>query len=324
MEAKRILQILADGEVRATADIADQLGMSNVQVLRYLDELEHYGLSVERSPGGDLHIPSGVELLDPEQVIEGLTEDSRALLGELRVLWSTPSTNADIVKLPPIKERARVIVAEHQSAGKGRRGKAWVSPIACNIYLSVGWQFERGVEVLEGLSLAVGVVICDTLAQFGVSDLSLKWPNDVLRDKRKLAGVLIEVTGDPAGQCVAVIGLGVNVWVPESAQARIEQAWADLRTEQGVSPSRNTLIAAFLSRLLPALSRYPNEGFKHWRERWIRLDANAGAKVCVSSQTDQARYGIARGVDEHGALVLETENGIEKVHGGEVSLRSAD
>ncbi|MEM8942789.1 MAG: biotin--[acetyl-CoA-carboxylase] ligase, partial [Pseudomonadota bacterium] len=227
-------------------------------------------------------------------------------------------------RLPALKEGARVIVAEHQSAGKGRRGKSWVSPIACNIYLSVGWQFERGVEVLEGLSLVVGVLVCDTLAQFGVSDLSLKWPNDVLRNKRKLAGVLIEVTGDPSGPCTAVIGLGVNVRVPVSAQASIEQAWADLSDEQGVTPSRNTLIAAFLSRLLPTLVSYPDEGFGHWRERWMRLDANAGAKVRVLSQMDQCRYGVARGVDEHGALVLQTEAGIEKVYGGEVSLRSAD
>ncbi|CAN0602535.1 unnamed protein product, partial [Ectocarpus sp. 12 AP-2014] len=212
-----------------------------------------------------------------------------------------------------------VCLAEHQSAGRGRRGRHWVSPFASSVYCSVACPFEGGAQSLGGLSLAVGVIVCDALESMGVQDLGLKWPNDVYCGGKKLAGVLIELQGDLAGTVTAIIGVGVNVRLPSIAADTIEQAWTDLSTV-AEPVSRNVLVGRYLNRLLPALDAYGRDGFADWRERWQELDIYADQPVVIHSG-DRRITGTARGVDENGALLLETAAGVSSFHGGEVSLR---
>jgi BirA family biotin operon repressor/biotin-[acetyl-CoA-carboxylase] ligase len=216
-----------------------------------------------------------------------------------------------------------VISAEQQTAGRGRRGRAWVSPFARNLYLSVAWQYHQGAAVLEGLSLAVGVAVARALVASQLPPVQLKWPNDIVSEGAKLGGVLLEMTGDAAGACQVIVGIGLNVAMPAPAAAAIDQAWTDIETlGNAVRPGRNTLLAAVLNELLPLLAGFEQAGFAAWRDEWQALDANAGQSVVLHTGAREVA-GIARGVDQRGALQLETATGMQSVYGGEISLRRA-
>lgn len=262
---------------------------------------------------------SEIERLNGEWIRQCLNPVASALLRELEVHESIDSTSAELQRRDHPGEGAVVCLAEQQTAGRGRRGRSWVSPLGRNIYCSVAWQERSGIAALQGLSLLVGVVLCDALQGLGVDGLSLKWPNDVLRDGRKLAGILIEVQSDPSGPATAIIGVGVNVAMPSQAAEAIDQPWTDLRSAAS-SHSRNVIVGQFMNGLLPALAELSTQGFAAYRDRWMDLDAYAGQAVVVHS-SEQRIAGTARGVDGTGALLLETASGMQTIHGGEVSLR---
>ena len=167
----------------------------------------------------------------------------------------------------------------------------------------------------------MGVILCDALTALGAKGQTLKWPNDVLLDGAKLAGILVEMQGDLAGPVSAVIGMGINVQMPCGAGEQIDQSWTDLRSHISLD-SRSALVGELLNRLLPALAEYEQSGFEPWRDRWMALDCYAGQPVQVLSG-ERRTLGVARGVDARGALLLETASGVSPVHGGEVSLRPA-
>jgi BirA family biotin operon repressor/biotin-[acetyl-CoA-carboxylase] ligase len=198
-----------------------------------------------------------------------------------------------------------------------------VSPFARNIYLSLTWQYSQGAAALEGMSLAVGVAVVRALEKLGLVGASLKWPNDVLYQRRKLGGVLLEMVGDASGVCQVVVGVGLNVAMPAAQAEAIDQAWADLAELSGGSPpGRSQVLAALLNELLPLLAGFETEGFAPWREAWMALDAYADQPVIIEAG-ERRTAGIARGVDARGALQLETSVGIQPVYGGEVSLRAS-
>ena len=256
--------------------------------------------------------------LDEARIRAALDAGARSVLGELQVLASVDSTNAELMRRPGSPGRAQVCLAEQQTAGRGRRGRPWESPPGSNLYLSVAWPFEGGAEAMAGLSLAIGVALCDALESLGVGGLALKWPNDVLRGGGKLAGTLIELHGDATGPCRGIIGTGVNVRMPAEAAGSIDQAWADLADHD---LCRSELAAAFLSRLLPLLVDFAAAGFAPWRERWQARHVHAGASVRVLGSGPELA-GTAAGVDERGALLLQTATGVRAIHAGEVSLRA--
>ena len=319
MPADALLHILADGKFHSGQDLAERFAISRTAIWKKVQLLESAGISVERIRSKGYRIPGGLDLLGDSTILSLLESSNARLILDLQVFSQIDSTNAEIQRRQVPVNKAVVCLAESQSAGRGRRGRNWVSPFASSIYCSVGWTFDGGAEILEGLSLAVGVVVCETLESLGVDALALKWPNDVLRDGRKLAGVLIEMQGDLSGPLTAVIGVGVNVRMPADAAQRIEQPWNDL--QGSTEPvSRNAIAARLLNNLLPMLANYASSGFEYWRERWLQLDAYADAPVIVHHGT-QSISGTARGVDSRGALLLETASGVQTLHGGEVSLR---
>lgn len=321
-----LLPLLADGEFRSGQDLANALGVSRTAVWKQLNKLaERTGLEIESVKGRGYRIVGGVDLLEAEQVLSALEPRAEALLGELLVLQSIDSTNAELMRRAEQGGGAVPLVctAEQQSAGRGRRGRQWVSPFAGNIYLSLLWQFHQGAAALEGLSLATGVALARALETCGIGPVQLKWPNDVLYQGAKLGGILLEMTGDAAGPCQVVVGVGLNVAMPAEAAGDIDQAWTDIRTIcQGQHPGRNVLLAALLNELLPLLADFEQQGFAPWRDAWQSLDAFAGEAVVLSAGANQMG-GVARGVDERGALQLETTTGIQPIYGGEISLRPA-
>lgn len=323
MSRSILLPLLADGEFRSGQDLAAALGVSRTAVWKQLNKLaDDCGLQIESVKGKGYRIPGGIDLLHDDVIRSGLSARASALLGQLVVLDSVDSTNAEVMRCIERGEACGVVcTAESQSAGRGRRGRTWVSPYASNIYLSVAWQFSQGAAVLEGMSLAVGVAVARALAASSVPGVQLKWPNDILHDGAKLGGVLLEMTGDASGACQVVVGVGLNVAMPTAAADEIDQAWTDLRALcGGAPPARNRLVSELLNELLPLLAEFESAGFSRWRDEWQALDAFADQRVVLSSG-ERVVSGYARGVDERGALQLETTTGIQLVYGGEISLR---
>ncbi|MFV0476335.1 MAG: bifunctional biotin--[acetyl-CoA-carboxylase] ligase/biotin operon repressor BirA [Parahaliea sp.] len=327
MSKIRLLSMLADGEFHSGQVLAAALGVSRTAIWKQLKQLEEQGLELDSVRGLGYRITGGVELLVKQDIVDSIEPAVRDRLGELLLFDVIDSTNAEALRR--IGDGAGcglVVSAEQQSAGRGRRGRPWMSPFGRNIYLSVVGQFSQGAGALEGLSLAVGVCVVRVLARLGISGLQLKWPNDLLYKGAKAGGILLEMVGDTAGLCQVVVGVGVNVAMPSPAAAKIDQPWTDLSTiaiQAGVHPPpRNLLLAKLISELLSLLQTFEASGFSPWRQHWMALDAFAGQPVVVSSAHRQIG-GVARGVDKRGALQLETSLGLQSLYGGEISLRPA-
>lgn len=320
-----ILTLLADGEFHSGRELGNQLGVSRTAVWKHLQKLEQFGLELESAKGRGYRLDGGLELLDRQTLRAHLHATTRTCLSELEVFPLIDSTNTRAMERAAQGQSGYVCLAELQSAGRGRRGRAWVSPFGKNIYLSITWSFDAGAAALEGLSLAVGVALARVLRDLGIEDIALKWPNDILCHGRKLAGVLLEMTGDPAGVCQVVVGVGLNVAMPASSENQIDQPWIDVQTllsQAGLPPvARNFLAAALIDELLPLLQSFQRDGFQAYRADWMALDAFANCPVELRSG-DKAIYGVARGVSETGALCLEIEGQLQYFYGGEVSLRA--
>jgi BirA family biotin operon repressor/biotin-[acetyl-CoA-carboxylase] ligase len=268
-----------------------------------------------------MEVMPATELLDRAMILELLPASAVQLLQELDIQQVVDSTNALAARRVQAGAGAGLVcVAEQQTAGRGRRGRNWISPFATNLYLSVVAEFSQGAAAAEGLSLAVGVAVAEALEQCGVNGLQLKWPNDILHGNAKLGGILIELVGDANGPCKAVIGVGLNVCMPTAAAADIDQSWTDISQIIPGSIGRNRLLAAVLGELLPLVFSYEREGFNRWRQRWLQRDAYADRRVVVRSGSHEIAGAVA-GIDLSGALLLDTGSGIQAIHGGEVSLR---
>jgi len=310
-----LISALADGEFHSGQELAELLGLSRMAIWKQLRKLEGHGLTVESVRGRGYRIPGGIELLDGAAIRAGLSPAVLADITKLEVFDVMDSTNAYVASLGD-KGCGVVCLAERQTQGRGRRGRQWQSPFGRNLYLSLGWTFTGGATALEGLSLAVGVAVRRALSANGQP--LLKWPNDLLYNGRKLAGILIEMSGDPTGDCQVVIGVGVNIGMRGEARPEIDQPWADAR--EFTDDSRNVLAARIINEVFLTTARFAERGFASFQEEWCQYDAWAGKPVYLT--TPAARIeGIARGVTENGALRLEVNGEIQLVTGGEISLR---
>jgi BirA family biotin operon repressor/biotin-[acetyl-CoA-carboxylase] ligase len=323
-QLQNLLALLADGDYHSGSELGELLGVSRTAVWKHLQKLAELGVELDSSRGRGYRLPGGLELLSAESINARLAKGGPPLT--LEVLPLVDSTNSRLMAAADRLPVGAVCIAEQQSAGRGRRGRAWVSPFARNLYFSVLWRFDGGAAELEGLSLAVGVCIADALESLGLSGVTLKWPNDVLADNKKLAGILLEMSGDPAGACHLVVGVGINVEMSQASAAEIDQPWVDvasLAQRQGLAQiSRNELCACVLTKLAALLSQYSAQGFAHWRERWMARAAFLGEPVKLLTAT-QETHGTFIGVDNSGALRLASATGEQLIYGGEVSLRSS-
>lgn len=319
-----LLRVLADGEFHSGEQLGQLLSVSRAAVWKQIKKLESNGLAIESVKGRGYRLLGGVDLLDEGIIRSGLSTDTLGLVTELDLHEIIESTNRLAMdRALQGKSSGYVCLAEQQTAGRGRRGREWFSPYAGSIYLSVVWEFTGGAAALEGLSLAVGVAVVEALTELGISTAELKWPNDVLSGGRKLAGILLEMTGDAAGPCQVVVGVGINVAISPATGEQIDQPWVDVSTLTGQEVSRNRLISHLLNKLLPGLAHYEAEGFRAYRERWQELDAFSGQQVVVSLGQETI-VGASAGVDETGALLVDTLLGRRQFNGGEVSLRRMD
>ena len=265
------------------------------------------------------------ELLDRGAILDACGKDFAARLSALEIRDETGSSNEDLMGLPDDQVHARAILAESQSAGRGRRGRTWYSPHGRNIHLSLGWQFDKGALGMSCLPLVAALAASAALHAAGLNSQAIKWPNDLVLDGRKLGGCLVETRNGPGGAVLAVLGIGINVSMEGAEGApSIEQAWTDVASHLG-AVSRNILAGGLLAELLRALATFQAEGFGPFAEDWNRLDSLAGQAV-VLHHGEVAISGVARGVSPRGGLLLECNeaNGVSRVAeftAGEVTFR---
>ncbi len=326
---RQLLQQLSDGEFHSGEDLGAGLGLSRAAVWKHIQALQQDGVTVESVHGKGYRLAARIELLDGEYIRARLPAPLRSRL-RLEVFDDIESTNEYLMRA---KDRAgpwapRVCLAERQTAGRGRRGRIWQSPYATSLACSLLWRFESGAQALAGLSLAVGVCVAELLQEMGIPEVRLKWPNDLVWRRYKLGGILIEIAGDAAGPCDAVIGIGLNTHNREQAAMRqVDQPWMDLASiapcgaggARGIS--RNELAAGLIGSLCRRLPEFETGGFAAFAEAYAGYDALYAAEVTVTNG-NQLLQGTADGVDNDGSLRLKTAGGLQCIRAGEVSVRS--
>jgi BirA family biotin operon repressor/biotin-[acetyl-CoA-carboxylase] ligase len=316
----KLISFLSQRESRSGEAIATELGCSRTAVWKHINGLRTLGVEIDAIAGQGYRLKEPLELLQPELILPGLSESTKRQLSSLNILTGTESTNSWLQAKAPGEQHGVVVFSEHQSSGRGRRGQEWVSPFGRNIYLSIGWAFEVGVGELACLPLLVALACCDALDKVGLTGHSIKWPNDILIEGRKLGGCLVEVQGDVSGPCQAVLGIGLNVRMPQSAPGAdsIDQPWTDVFSYVP-DISRNKLAAILLDSVMNRLGIFANKGFLPFHNEWKTRDALAGQEVRLSiGQTSLS--GVALGISDKGGLMLQTEKGVKEYFAGEVSI----
>ena len=315
-QGNQLLNLLADGEFHSGEKIGELLGVSRTSVNNYIKALQEIGLDIYKVPGRGYQSANPIELLD-ETVIRSLSASQNVKVEQI-----LDSTNQWLLDKIPNLDNGQTCIAEYQLAGRGRRGRTWVSPFASHLYFSYYWRFDAGIDKLSGLSLLVGIATINALEEIGIEGVSLKWPNDLYYQGKKLAGILIELNAQANEACHTVIGIGINVRMPPEQAKLIDQPWIDLTSLSSGKVDRNRLSATLITQLNKLLPEYEKNGLQPHLKRWFELDCFLNKPVNVLL-ADTNKPGICRGIDESGALLLECDGMIESFIGGEVSLRLA-
>lgn len=322
---RALLQRLQAGPVSGDA-LARAGGQTRAAVWKRIEALRAAGIEIQARPGRGYALQRPLDLLEAGDILAALPAPLRAGVAALDVAWSVDSTNSELLRRAPA-DGVQVLLAERQSGGRGRRGRGWESPLAASLYLSLARRFDAGLARLGGLPLVAGVAVAEALHACGMRQVRLKWPNDLVVPMpggalRKLGGLLVEGGGENAGPVRAVVGIGVNVRMPQSVAGRIDQPWTDLHALAGDGvPARSRLAAGCIGRLLPALAQFDREGLAPFLDRYAALDALSGRQVQVHGG-DGSRAGTALGIAADGALRVRIGGAERAVHAGEVSVRA--
>jgi len=317
---REILRRLIAGPVSGDA-LAQEAGLTRAAMWKRMQSLREAGVEIDAQAGRGYALRYPVELLQAEAIIDALAPFVRAGLASLEIAWSLDSTNSELLRRDAPAHGVAALIAERQTGGRGRRGKTWASPLAAHLYLSLSRQFSGGLARLGGLSLVAGVAVAEALHESGYPGVRLKWPNDLVVEGRKLGGLLVEGGGEHAGPVRAVIGLGLNVRMPDAMAATLDQPWIDLAHLAGSPPSRNAVAAQLLTHLVGALDQFDAEGLAPFLARYAGFDALMGREVLVHL-SGAVQAGTAVGIAEDGALRVRVDGQERVFHAGEVSVRA--
>lgn len=316
-----LVAALADGQWHRGEVLAGRFGIGRAALSKRIEQLADWGLVVHSQAGVGYRLEAALELLDAERIRAA----GGASLQELKLQCSgwIESTNSAVLAAEAADD-PQAHLAEGQSAGRGRRGRRWVSPYAHNLYLSLGWCFAGWLPQLSALPLAVSVMLWRVLQRQGVAGLGIKWPNDLLVDGAKLGGILIENQGEAGAACRVVIGIGLNLAMPAGAERSIDQPWTSLQACLPQAPGRNQLAGELLAQLLDGLQDFERGGFEPFAADFRRADCLQGQPVRVE---DNGRWqeGVAQGIGSQGALRFQPASGPERLlYSGDVSVRRQD
>lgn len=317
----QLLAVLSDGRFHAGEELGRQFRVTRTAIWKQIQTLKQNHIDIDAVPGRGYRLTDPVELLDREAICAALPDDTADRLEHLYILQQVDSTNRYLMQQKMSAGEFVACLAEGQTAGRGRRGRDWQSPYGRNIYLSLLWRLPFGVEALAGFGLAVGVAVLRVVHQAGVAQARLKWPNDIIVGARKLAGILLEVSGETSGTGKVVIGIGLNVQMPASAAHAIEQPWIDMNSVLSTRPSRNVLAASLITQLCRATDDFKRDGLDAFLDTWRQYDG-LNNRAVVLETGGQCVEGICRGVDVNGALMLEHDGSMTRYQSGDVSIRT--
>ncbi|MCQ4298271.1 bifunctional biotin--[acetyl-CoA-carboxylase] ligase/biotin operon repressor BirA [Pseudomonas stutzeri] len=310
----KLLRLLQDGHFHSGQELGEALGVSRSAVWKHVQRIQaDASVTVYRVPGRGYRLAESLSLLDEEELAPKLSRFGWAL----HLYDSIDSTNAEALRLLQLEHVPFLVLAETQTSGRGRRGRRWVSPFGHNLYFSLAIRVQGGAGRLAGLSLVVGLAVMQALHSVGIPQAGLKWPNDVYIDGRKVAGILLELTGDPADVCHVIIGVGVNVNMVEAAG--IDQLWTSIKEHVGMI-DRNQLMLTLADKLRGCLERHADFGFPALKLEWESNHIWQG-RSCTLSTGTQDYSGVVLGVDNEGGLRLMIDGCERSFSGGELSLR---
>lgn len=310
----QLLQHIADGRFYSGESLAQALGVSRTTIASYIKHYSDLGLDIFKVKGKGYSLAKPLSLLDAEQLTANLPANQPQVFEQL------DSTNAWLMTHQQQLAHGQVVLAEYQSAGRGRRGRQWQTPYAGQLCLSILWRLQDGIEATMGLSLAVGLAIVESLESLGYSGLGLKWPNDIYMNGAKLAGVLIELQGQSDSEVSLVMGMGLNVRVAQQQASLIDQAYAQLEND-GITLNRTELAIALIQSLTTMFEQFKQQGFAVLQTRWNHYDVFNQQKVSLRFSQDKQISGLAKGVDAQGQLLLEIDGVEHSFMAGEVSVR---
>ncbi|HET6913483.1 MAG TPA: biotin--[acetyl-CoA-carboxylase] ligase [Rhodanobacteraceae bacterium] len=319
--APELLDLLTAEAPVSGADLARRLRVSRAAVWKQVEALRAAGLPIEAQAGHGYRLARPLDRLDAGRIRRALPASIRRQVGALEVHWKLDSTSSELLRRAEDLPDRAFVFAEMQTAGRGRRGRSWVSPPASNLAFSCFKRFDHGYAALSGLSLAIGVTAARALEACGVQGVGVKWPNDLLHRDAKLAGILVELGGEFLGPCHAVIGIGINLHLPDDARAAIAQPVTDLEACCDEVPARNRLAAAMIEHLCEALDLFAESGFGAFASAYAERDALRGRTLRVDDPRGVFE-GIAMGVDARGALRVRTSDEEKLVDSAEVSVRA--
>jgi BirA family biotin operon repressor/biotin-[acetyl-CoA-carboxylase] ligase len=316
------LRALADGRFHSGEAMARSFQRSRATLSEALKRAPEMGIELFSVPGKGYRVAEPIDFLDAAAISSELARHDKRL--RLEVVDEIESTSTRVLQLASAgASSGTCIAAEWQSTGRGRRGRTWISRLGGSLTFSMLWRFERGAGHLGGLSLAVGEAVARALSECGVPRVQVKWPNDVVVDLRKLAGILVETSGEIQGPSVAVIGVGVNHRLSERVLDRIDQPVTDVWQCAESAPSRSDLLARMLVTLASSLDAFDRSGFSASRDAWRALHAYQGRRVRVTPGRDAPFDAEVVDVAPDGALVVSTADGRSiPLASAEITLRA--
>lgn len=324
MQARQLLAALAPGQAISGAQLAERFGVTRAAIWKQVEALRARGVPIEARGSAGYRLPWPLQLLEVERIRATLPPACAAGLGALELHWELDSTSSELLRRGSAAPDLSVLLAETQTAGRGRRGRSWLSPPGLNLYLSCLKRFEHGFAGLAGLSLAVGVMVMRAVESLGIACVGLKWPNDVLTGEGKLAGVLVELAGEYQGPCAAVIGIGLNLRLTPALRAQAGQAASDLASLcADEPPERNRVAAALIGALVVGLERFERDGFAAFASDYAGCDLLRGRALRLSGAAGEFE-GTGAGVDARGALQVRLADGsLRTIDSADVTVRPA-
>ncbi|MGH8596179.1 MAG: biotin--[acetyl-CoA-carboxylase] ligase [Gammaproteobacteria bacterium] len=322
-KAFEILRLLNDGKAHSGAALATQLGITRGAIWNRVQRLQARGVAIQGVTGRGYRLAQPFDFLDLAAIETSLSASARRAIRAIDLALITDSTNQQLLdRAQRDAVHGRALFAEFQTAGRGRRGDRWIAPPGAGLCLSLGWCFDSPPSTMGALSLAIGIAVARAVRALGVPEIALKWPNDVLFNGRKLAGILIEMRAEFGGPSTVVIGIGLNCHIAPEVRRTIAQPVADLGEALTDAPRRNHIAAVLLNHLVEVLNVFTAQGFGPFNDEWRTVDGLAGRAVRLELP-DRAVQGIARGVDASGMLLIEHRGHVESFLAGHVRLLDA-
>jgi len=314
-----ILRLLADGKFHSGEAIARHFNVSRATVWNALQDAGQLGVEIFSVPGRGYKLPQPVILLDEQTILSALGAYGSAL--QIEVHDHLASTNSYLMQNINAARHATCVAANLQTNGRGRRGRSWHAGLGASLTFSLLWRFQCGASALSGLSLAVGIALMRSLHALGMTCTQLKWPNDVLINREKLAGILIELQGDMEGPSTAVIGMGINLNLPDNLKQQIDQPVTDLASVVNMEIDPNHLLGVLLKHLTNVLVAFEQDGFAALRDEWTQHHAYHEQNVRMLMPDGREIHGVVQGITEDGSLLVTTTEGVQRFISGEISLR---